>query len=90
MVKWPLEKRSDGSRVVVKVNRRSVQWCTLKTRSSRKALMVDQGLVEQSKNPLQGSARQLGENTVAQQNRMRYIDFNVVNATFWCCECYTE
>jgi hypothetical protein len=71
MVKWPLEKRSDGSRVVVKVNRRSVQWCTLNTRSSRKALMVNQVQVEQNKNPLQGSARQLGENTVAQQNRMR-------------------
>jgi hypothetical protein len=52
--------------------------------------MVDQGQVEQNKNPWQGSARQLGENTVARQNRMRYIDFNVVIATFWCCECYTE
>jgi hypothetical protein len=44
--------------------------------------MVDQGQVEQNKNPWQGSARQLGENTVARQNRMRYIDFNVVNTTF--------
>ena len=26
MVKWPLEKRSAGSRVVVKLKRRSVQW----------------------------------------------------------------
>jgi hypothetical protein len=77
-----LEKRSDGSRVVVKVNRRSVQWCTLNTRSSKKALMVDQGQVEHNKNPWQGCAQQLGENTVARQNRMRYIDFNVVNTTF--------
>jgi hypothetical protein len=33
--------------------------------------MVDQGQAEQNKNPLQGCVRQLGENTVAQQNRMR-------------------
>jgi hypothetical protein len=52
--------------------------------------MVDQSQVEQSQNPLQGIAGQLGENTDALQNRMRYIGFDVVNATFWCCECYTE
>jgi hypothetical protein len=40
IVKCPLLKRSDWSRVVVKVNRRSVQWCTLSTRSSLNALMV--------------------------------------------------
>jgi hypothetical protein len=52
--------------------------------------MVDQGQVEQNENPLQGCARKLGENTIAQQNRMHYIDFNVVNTTFQCCECYTK
>jgi hypothetical protein len=52
--------------------------------------MVDQGQVEQSKNPLQGIAGQLGENTDAQQNGMSYIGFDVVNATFRCCECYTK
>src|SRR5690606_16634429 len=45
MVKWPLENRSAGSRVVVKENRRSVQWCTDRTRSSRKALMGEEGRV---------------------------------------------
>jgi hypothetical protein len=40
MVKWPLENRSAGSRVVVKENKRSVQWWTLKTRSSLKALLA--------------------------------------------------
>ncbi len=39
MVKWPLENRSDVSRVVVKENRRSVQWWTERTRSSLNALM---------------------------------------------------
>src|SRR5690349_8582033 len=39
MVKWPLEKRRAGSRVVVKVNRRSVQWWTERTRSSLNALI---------------------------------------------------
>ena len=48
IVKWPFEKRSAGSRVVVKVNRRSVQWWTLSTRSSLKALMV--GMVGRSGN----------------------------------------
>jgi hypothetical protein len=52
--------------------------------------MVDQSQVEQSKSPFQGLAGRLGKNTVAQQNRMRYIGFNVVNPTFWCCECYTK
>ncbi|MNV93414.1 hypothetical protein D3C71_1881020 [compost metagenome] len=42
MVKWPFEKRSAGSRVVVKEKRRSVQWWTERTRSSRKALMTMQ------------------------------------------------
>src|SRR6218665_793799 len=40
IVKCPLAKRKALSRVVVKENRRSVQWWTLRTRSSRKALMV--------------------------------------------------
>jgi hypothetical protein len=44
IVKWPLLKRNEGSRVVVKLNRRSVQWCTDKTVSSLKALMVDSGI----------------------------------------------
>src|SRR5690606_7103696 len=44
MVKWPLEKRSEVSRVVVKLKRRSVQWWTLSTRSSLKALMKDPGM----------------------------------------------
>ena len=39
MVKWPLLKRSDGSRVVVKVNSLLVQWWTDKIFSSLKALM---------------------------------------------------
>ena len=39
MVKWPLEKRNAGSRVVVNVNRRSVQWWTDRTVSSLKALI---------------------------------------------------
>jgi hypothetical protein len=43
-VKWPLLKRNEGSRVVVKLNRRSVQWCTDKTVSSLKALMVGLGI----------------------------------------------
>jgi hypothetical protein len=44
IVKWPLLKRKDGSRVVVKLNKRSVQWCTDKTVSSLKALMVGLGI----------------------------------------------
>src|SRR5207244_10671570 len=40
MVKWPLEKRSDVSRVVLKVNSLSVQWWTSRTSSSLNALMV--------------------------------------------------
>src|SRR5450830_2140555 len=39
IVKWPLEKRRPGARVVVKEKRRSVQWWTVSTRSSGKALM---------------------------------------------------
>jgi len=44
IVKWPLENRSAGSRVVVNVNSLSVQWCTLSTVSSLNALMM--GFVE--------------------------------------------
>jgi hypothetical protein len=40
MVKWPFEKRKAMSRVVVKLNKRSVQWWTDKTVSSRKALIA--------------------------------------------------
>ena len=39
MVKCPLLKRMDSSRVVVKVNNLSVQWWIDSTRSSLKALM---------------------------------------------------
>jgi hypothetical protein len=39
MVKCPLEKRRDWSRVVLKLNSRSVQWWTLNTVSSWNALM---------------------------------------------------
>ena len=48
MVKWPLEKRSDVSRVVVKLNRRAVQWWTDKTSSSRNALMTGINLYKSS------------------------------------------
>ena len=34
MVKWPFWNRKAWSRVVVKLNSRSVQWCTLSTRAS--------------------------------------------------------
>ena len=44
MVKWPLEKRSAASRVAVKLNSRSVQWCTRSTRASMKALMMVGGV----------------------------------------------
>ena len=39
MVKWPFEKRRLWLRVVVKLNRRSVQWWTVRTFSSSKAAM---------------------------------------------------
>jgi len=40
-VKWPFEKRNELSRVVVKLNRRSVQWWTDNTVSSKKALIAE-------------------------------------------------
>ena len=54
MVKWPLEKRSVVSRVVVKLKSRSVQWCTLSTVSSKNALMGALGEFENAvaANPL--------------------------------------
>ena len=39
MTKWPLWNRKAASRVVVKENRVSFQWCTLSTRSVLKAAM---------------------------------------------------
>jgi hypothetical protein len=54
IVKCPLEKRSVVSRVVVKLKRRSVQWWTLKTVSSRNALMGALAMIQNGlgENPL--------------------------------------
>src|SRR6218665_661243 len=56
IVKCPLAKRKALSRVVVKENRRSVQWRTLRTRSSRKALMV-LWKIDKVEKPAGGQAR---------------------------------